>query len=65
VDLHDIKTRFGATAVSDFSSIIAGFVTDGLLARDGDVIRLTQRGRLLSNEVFAGFIALQELGVPE
>jgi oxygen-independent coproporphyrinogen-3 oxidase len=65
VDLHDIETRFGSTAVSDFSSIIAGFVADGLLARAGDVIRLTQPGRLLSNEVFAGFIALQELGVPE
>jgi oxygen-independent coproporphyrinogen-3 oxidase len=65
VALGDIETRFGATAVSDFSSIIDRFVADGLLAREGDVIRLTQRGRLLSNEVFAEFIAKQELGVPE
>ena len=28
----------------------------GLLERDGDVIRLTPRGRLLSNEVFERFI---------
>jgi oxygen-independent coproporphyrinogen-3 oxidase len=65
VDLRDIETRFGASTVAGFSEIIAGFVADGLLAREGDVIRLTRRGRLLSNEVFAGFLATPELQTPE
>ena len=36
---------------------IAELVSDGLLQQDGDFIRLTPRGRLLSNEVFERFIA--------
>lgn len=65
VDLGNIAAKFGASAVSGFSAIVADFVADGLLAREGDVIRLTRRGRLLSNEVFAGFIATSELQTPE
>jgi coproporphyrinogen III oxidase-like Fe-S oxidoreductase len=29
---------------------------DGLLEQQGAILRLTARGRLLSNEVFAGFL---------
>ncbi|MCU1297633.1 MAG: putative oxygen-independent coproporphyrinogen oxidase [Acidobacteriaceae bacterium] len=65
VDLRDIATKFGASAVSGFAENIAGFIADGLLARDGDVIRLTRRGRLVSNEVFAAFIGTPELQTPE
>jgi oxygen-independent coproporphyrinogen-3 oxidase len=36
----------------------------GLLERQGDLVRLTPRGRLLSNEVFEKFIAAHET-VPE
>jgi len=36
---------------------IAELVGQGLLERDGDFIRLTPRGRLLSNEVFQTFLA--------
>jgi coproporphyrinogen III oxidase-like Fe-S oxidoreductase len=32
-------------------------VQDGLLERQGTIVRLTARGRLLSNEVFARFLA--------
>ena len=35
---------------------IGRFLSEGLLARDGDWLRLTNRGVLLSNEVFAEFI---------
>lgn len=35
---------------------IAQFLTDGLLERQGDTLRLTDRGILLSNEVFQEFI---------
>ena len=40
-----------------FDAPITRFVNEGLLARDGDRLRLTNRGVLLSNEVFAEFIA--------
>jgi oxygen-independent coproporphyrinogen-3 oxidase len=39
-----------------FEQPISRFVHDGLLERDGDHLRLTRRGVLLSNEVFADFI---------
>ena len=35
---------------------IRGFVRDGLLVEDGGRVRLTPRGVLLSNEVFAAFV---------
>jgi oxygen-independent coproporphyrinogen-3 oxidase len=38
------------------SGVIAGCVEDGLLEREGSIVRLTPRGRLLSNEVFARFL---------
>ncbi len=41
---------------STFEQPIQRFLADGLLARDRDRLRLTDRGVLLSNEVFAEFI---------
>ncbi len=40
-----------------YQAPIARFLSEGLLARDGEKLRLTDRGVLLSNEVFAEFIA--------
>jgi len=39
-----------------FEAPISRFLAEGLLTRDGDKLRLTNRGVLLSNEVFAEFI---------
>ena len=39
-----------------FEAPIQRFLTEGLLAREGEKLRLTNRGVLLSNEVFAEFI---------
>ena len=56
VDLESVAADFGETAVQDFSETISECVELGLLQRNRDVIRLTPRGRLLSNEVFERFI---------
>jgi len=39
-----------------FEAPIQRFLTEGLLAKEGEKLRLTNRGVLLSNEVFAEFI---------
>jgi putative oxygen-independent coproporphyrinogen III oxidase len=57
VDLREVTATFGPQAVANLSPAIAGLISDGLLLRDGDRIRLTARGRLLSNEVFQSFLA--------
>jgi oxygen-independent coproporphyrinogen III oxidase len=43
--------------LSPWESAIQQCVSDGLLEQTGTAIRLTARGRLLSNEVFARFLA--------
>ena len=57
VSLAGIAATFGRPAVDDVSCIVAELVADGLLQTDGDFIRLTPRGRLLSNEIFQRFLA--------
>lgn len=56
LNLRDITVTFGQPAVDNLSSTIAELINDGLLHRDGDRIRLTPLGRLLSNEVFQRFL---------
>ena len=57
VNLGEIAAGFGRQAADKMRPIIAGLENSGLLSRDGDGLRLTSRGRLLSNEVFQAFIA--------
>jgi oxygen-independent coproporphyrinogen-3 oxidase len=61
VDLCEVAARFGQHALENLSPTIAELVGDGLLQQDGDRIRLTPRGRLLSNEVFQAFIGTATL----
>jgi putative oxygen-independent coproporphyrinogen III oxidase len=56
VDLKKVAAGFGEAAVQGFSETISECVDLGLLNREGQDIRLTGRGRLLSNEVFERFI---------
>ena len=56
VDLKEIARKFGEAAVEAFAGTISGCADLKLLERGGEVIRLTGRGRLLSNEVFERFI---------
>ena len=60
VDLTTVAEEFGPKAVSGVLAVIDDFVRSGLLQRSAEVIRLTPRGRLLSNEVFQRFIAIDE-----
>jgi oxygen-independent coproporphyrinogen-3 oxidase len=60
VSLRQVAAEFGEDAINGFSDTIAEFVSTGLMERQGDVIRLTTQGRLLSNEVFERFISAQE-----
>src|SRR5437763_4257630 len=50
IDLHAIARRFGPQVVEDLRPTIAELVEIGLLQPAADRIRLTARGRLLSNE---------------
>jgi oxygen-independent coproporphyrinogen-3 oxidase len=56
-NLQQVAAEFGEDAIAGCSEAIADFVRTGLMEKEGDVIRLTPRGRLLSNEVFERFIA--------
>ena len=60
VDLSHLAASFGEEAVKAFSPAIAECMEQNLLERDDEKIRLTPRGRLLSNEVFARFLAPTE-----
>jgi len=57
VDLPEVAGKFDPQAVDGLRPAIAELVSQGLLEHDGDFIRLTPRGRLLSNEVFQAFLA--------
>jgi oxygen-independent coproporphyrinogen-3 oxidase len=62
VDLEKAKETFGSMTLNALRPTINALISDGLLHREGDNIRLTSRGRLVSNEVFQSFIAPAETG---
>ena len=57
VNLTELSSTFGAEAVEPFGSAIRESIDDGLLLQAGELICLTPRGRLLSNEVFQRFLS--------
>lgn len=56
VNLSELSASFSEKAAENFRDAIAEMLRDGLIEQHGDVIRLTSRGRLLSNEVFQRFL---------
>jgi oxygen-independent coproporphyrinogen-3 oxidase len=56
VSLSELSVKFGKDAIASYAPIVRELVSDGLLEISGERLRLTARGRLLSNEVFAGFL---------
>jgi len=63
VDLARLREEFGPE-IHQYDKSIGELESDGLVSRSGDNIRLTARGRLLSNEVFGRFIAVDRYATP-
>jgi oxygen-independent coproporphyrinogen III oxidase len=61
VDLQEIADAFGSFVIDQSQLAISEMMKQGLLERIGDRIRLTPRGRLLSNEVFQAFLTSTEV----
>jgi oxygen-independent coproporphyrinogen-3 oxidase len=60
VDLARLAVQFGNEPVDIYASTITELVETELLERQGNIIRLTRSGRLLSNEVFERFISVTQ-----
>lgn len=58
VDLDVVKLEFGKNQVSAYNQSILDLRNAGLIEKDAANIRLTFRGRMLSNEVFEKFISV-------
>jgi oxygen-independent coproporphyrinogen-3 oxidase len=56
-----VAAEFGAESVRKFGPEIEDLVFAGLLEKCGRIVRLTPRGRLLSNEVFARFLSSERV----
>jgi oxygen-independent coproporphyrinogen III oxidase len=64
VDLEKLRAEYSKEAIAQYGPAIDECLRDGLLKREGATIQLTDRGRLLSNEVFARFLRDQENARP-
>lgn len=58
VNLGEIASQFGEQTLTGLAVTIDDLVNSGLLERSHHELRLTPRGRLLSNEVFERFLSL-------
>jgi oxygen-independent coproporphyrinogen III oxidase len=56
IDLNRLRAEFGAASLAACHSVIDDGINDGLLEMKNDKLRLTERGRLVSNEVFERFL---------
>jgi oxygen-independent coproporphyrinogen III oxidase len=58
----DLVQEFGRDPVGEYQDRMAELVALGLVIDDGCTVRLTAKGRLLSNEVFEQFVSLDSQG---
>ena len=63
VGISEVRRRFGEEPVERLAPVLSELAAAGLLSQSGDRIRLTARGRLLSNEVFQRIISVEEPGI--
>ena len=52
LDLYELRDEFGAARVEGCAEAVRELVEGGLLRRNGEWVMLTERGRMVSNEVF-------------
>jgi oxygen-independent coproporphyrinogen III oxidase len=64
VNLGQVASAFGEDAIAGLGETIAELRQMGLMEKQGDVVCLTAKGRLLSNEVFERFIFAKTGQVP-
>ena len=58
LSLDQLRRKFGHIALAGLQENIKELISDGLLLCQDNIIRLTPRGRLLSNEVFERFVSV-------
>ncbi len=63
VSIADLREEFGVRAIEPSIAVARQLAEDGLLTIEQERVRLTDRGRLISNDVFAEFLGLG--AVPE
>ncbi len=56
VSLPELQAEFGTEALTAFAGVVQAAVKEGLLEHGHARIRLTPRGRLFANEIFARFL---------
>ena len=56
VGLGDFKERYGVDVLRHYAPVIERYAGVGLLERQGAWMRLTQRGRLVANDVCGAFV---------
>ena len=61
VDLESVRSKFAASSVRGLGRLFDELAGDGLVASEGSRVRLTGRGRLMSNEVFERFLGAHEV----
>jgi putative oxygen-independent coproporphyrinogen III oxidase len=61
VSLPELEAKFGENALESARAAISELVESGMMVQQGDVVALTSRGRLLSNEAFERFIGEAEI----
>jgi oxygen-independent coproporphyrinogen-3 oxidase len=59
VDVAALEREFGCEPVARAMQVVERLAADGLLASDGKAVRLTQRGRMISNDVFQEFLGIE------
>src|ERR1017187_2937314 len=58
VQIEALRREFGDMLVVAALEVVAKLVDDGLLIAEGETVRLSPRGRMLSNDVFQEFLGL-------
>jgi oxygen-independent coproporphyrinogen III oxidase len=58
VAIEALRDEFGTHAVEPSVAVAHRLAEDSLLTIENDIVRLTNRGRLISNDVFAEFLGL-------